>query len=567
MKIYLGDWLTNASMVGYLRIQKCSGLKSKNEDDHIEITEKDLLHFTDAYFVVVLEQYMQNSFVINSQQRNQLEPKDIQLKKQFRSKVDTFVGKQQLGKFDYTSYKKTAKNQVTALNNYKKNLKKFLAEMQKEFGIKAVTANSVLKANNKKIDGTIDAISSTSQKFLPNTLRRFYFNKGTVGNYSISKKTSRYDEFKEKYVMPAIATLKDPSRDGHVTCKICKQNKVYIRSFDENLLNETMFSPTMVSSSTFGNFFYNGQSDLFVCSVCELLLLCSWAGFNPIPIQVRDDISQTDNIFLNMPDVALSLKHNNAIKNNSKQSSYRFKDTIYSETIQKILVDRQRKKSSWILDNIFFVEIKTVSRKDTGKPDFRYYNITKNIAYLFADDMAAKALSYIQGVITHNGTKVNLVTLIINHILAGKPLDGIIHLVSVKALEEKRSRQLLNICLISSIRNVINLRHRGEFLNTTLQSKTIYGSLHGLQENGSILAQKINSSKKTKSISFVLLEAIRNNNIAKFYDIISKLYITNNLAIPEGMVDILNRNDAIRPRERGYAFLSGFSSNRGDSDE
>ena len=54
-----------------------------------------------------------------------------------------------------------------------------------------------------------------------------------------------------------------------------------------------MFEPIGISLTKFSNFFYNFQPDMVMCDLCELLLLCTSAGFNQIPYEFRDEINNT----------------------------------------------------------------------------------------------------------------------------------------------------------------------------------------------------------------------------------------------------------------------------------
>ena len=574
MKMYGGDWLTNAALVGYIRIQRKGGIRPTITDGHVKITKKDLESFADRYFNTVLEQYMQNSFVLNKDSRTKITAKlgdDKQQKIMFKKKLDEFSKKYQKPiKLDH-SFKKSSTAQVRLLKEYQRDLKKFLVDIGKEFKINKSTIASVLKTNNDKIEKKIVAINEKNYKFIPNSLQKFYFNKKVIGNYSLSKTSSRLDEFKKSFVMPALSLLECNQNDGHLTCKLCKQNKITLTSFDNGLLSEGMFSSTMVSDGKFKNFFYNGQSDLFICKVCELLLLCTWAGFNLIPLNARDDIINADQIFVNTSDLRTTIQQNDEIKSHNLKNDYSFKETIYRNVFKNILLQQQKLKSAWTLDSCFFVELKTVSRKDSGKPDFRYFHVGKNIAELFVNSTVVSALENLnrQTLTINKRIKIKLSNMIIDKILSFQPLTDMCFTIWKNPDTNPRDlpKQLFNICVISSIRSVINKKFRRYSMsqNIELDSKQVYGILKGLQKDGHSLATKLDknkgNSKKSKSLSYVLLEAIRNNNMSKFFDILTKLYITNNMPVPDTMISMLNRKDTITMSEKSYAFMSGFCSN------
>ena len=573
MNMYGGDWLTNAALVGYIRIQRSGGINPTIKDGHVDITKEDLVLFADRYFNAVLEQYMQNSFVLNKGNRDSIiKNLDEKQKKIFATKLGEFSKKciKPVEPMPHP-FIKSSNIQVGILKEYQKDLKKFLNDVENEFKINKVTITSVLKKSNESIEKKIHDIGEKDYKFIPNFLQSFYKNKKIVGNYSLSKKSSRLDAFDESFVKPALSLLEYDKSEGHVTCKLCKQNKITLTSFNTGLISEEMFSSTMVSHNTFKNFFYNCQSDLFICNVCELLLLCTWAGFNSIPLKARDDIIKTNQIFVNTSDLDTTLKQNDEIKNHNQRNDYSFKETIYKTVFKNILLQQQKLKSAWILNSCFFVELKTTTRKDTDKPDFRYFHIGKNIAELFANSSVLSAFENLNksSLIINKKIKISLSNAIIDKILSSQPLTDICYMVCKDHITNSHnlSKQLFNICLISVIRSVINEKFRRHPMNQSneLGSKQVYGILKGLQNDGYSLATKLDSDKgnsnKSKSFSYVLLGAIRNNNMNKFFDVLTKLYITNNMPIPDTMISILNRKDIMTVSEKSYAFMSGFCSN------
>ena len=574
MEMYGGDWLTNAALVGYIRIQRKGGIKPAIKDGHIKISKKDLESFADRYFNAVLEAYMQNSFGLNKESRIRITVKlDDASKQAFYKMYNDFSKKYQKPVKLEATFVLSSIRQVVLLQEYQKDLKKFLGDVQKQFNISKATLESVLNKSNKKIQEKIDDIHEKRCKFIPNSLKWFYFNKKTIGNPSLQKNSSRLDKFEENYVMPALSLLGADSNEGHVTCKMCKQNKIVLSSFDEGLISEGMFSSTMVSDNTFKNFFYNGQSDLFVCGVCELLLLCTWAGFNPIPINARDKVIDTDQIFVNTSDLGTTLEQNDEILSHNLKNDYSFKETIYRHVFKNILLQQQKLKSQWTMDSCFFVELKTVATKKNNKPDFRYFHVGKNVAELFTDSYVEGALENLshQTIKINKNTEIKLLNLLIDKILSSQSLTDMCYTVCkpiCKTQTPSISKQLFNICLVSTIRSVTNEKFRRHSMNQNpeLTSKQVYGILKGLQTEGKTLAKRLDGNNKTnssksKSFSYVLLEAIRNNNMNKFFDVITKLYITNNMPVPDNMISMLNTKDTMTIQEKSYAFMSGFCSN------
>jgi hypothetical protein len=65
MKIIMGDWLMNAGIIGYIRIQRIAGKEIPiNDQRYIEIKKDDLKNFSHRYFTYALKQYMKNQLTI-----------------------------------------------------------------------------------------------------------------------------------------------------------------------------------------------------------------------------------------------------------------------------------------------------------------------------------------------------------------------------------------------------------------------------------------------------------------------------------------------------------------------
>lgn len=89
-----------------------------------------------------------------------------------------------------------------------------------------------------------------------------------------------------------------------------------------------------------------------------------------------------------------------------------------------------------------------------------------------------------------------------------------------------------------------------------LESKQVFGILNHLRDEGSKFTSM--DYEKRKSRSYVLLSMIRNKKIDAFYDMVVKMYMSENKSIPESLISILNHKDEINFQSRAYAFMSGF---------
>jgi CRISPR-associated protein Cst1 len=573
MKIMMSDWLMNAGIVGYIRIQKTAGKKIPIHDQrYIEIKHDDLNNFSHRYFTYALKQYMKNQLTIYG-----ILNKFTKLSKKESWKLNSTIKNEAEKindglKLDYNDFERSIKTCIKQLSEFrdksieiircelkssdlkKEDIEKLEEKIKKEFSDKV----GIDKKGKKKFLGKIATIADNDTKFLVTFFRNFYFNKDIIGQYGSKRRTC----FEEKYIKPAIKQLdSNTSASDGIICRFCRQNTVNIKKFDDvnSIFSEGMFSNIAISLR-FKNFFYNMQSDLFICDVCELLFLCVWAGLNEIPLQARNKINgkeiDSNYIFVNIPSLELTYDENEKIDKQYKQSLERLEGTIYENVVNDVFLQQHKTKSVWTTQNILFVELKTVSRKDTGRPDYYYFHIGKDVAKLFQDPFVINSFKGIQGKEKLlDRRELNIGREVVSRILKRDPLLPLCYHLLHTYLNNQQMQKLLdkvfNILLIFTIHNVILSEDK-----TMLESKQVFGILNNLRYEGSKFTNM--KYEKRKSLSYVLLSMIRNKKIDGFYDMIVKMYMSENKPIPESLVSILNHKDEIDFQSRAYAFMSGF---------
>lgn len=564
MKIIMGDWLMNAGIIGYMRIQESAGKKLPIYDQrYIEIKKDDLKNFSHRYFTYALKQYMKNQLTLSGilNKNKKLNGKIIRnLNLKIKNEVDRMHDKNSL---DYNNFDSSVDACVKKLSTFKDIVIKIIKNELENSDVKQTDIKKLEKNIKKEIEDRIEKIKDKDIKFLVTFFRNFYFNKGIIGNYSIVKNSNRRSLFEKEYVISSINQLdSNLSITNGIICKFCRTNMVHINKFDDtnSIFSEGMFSNIAVSSDSFKNFFYNMQSDLFICDVCELLFLCAWAGLNEIPYKARNKINgkeiDSNYIFVNIPSLELAYDENEKIDKQYKQSLERLEGTIYENVVNDVFLQQHKTKSTWAIQNILFVELKTVSRKDTGRPNYHYFHIGKNVAKLFQDNFAIESFRRIQGNEKLSDRRdLNIGREVVSRILGHAPLLPLCYNLLHTYLNDREVQKLLdkvfNISLIFSIHNVILSGDR-----TMLKSNQVFGILNNLRDEGSKFSNM--AYEKRKSRSYVLLSMIRNKKIDAFYDVIVKMYMSENKSIPESLVSILNHKDEIDFQSRAYAFMSGF---------
>lgn len=564
MKSVIGDWLMNAGILGYIRIQELSGRKIDIHDNSINITSHDLEKFTDSYFTAVTMRVAKRMFRTRT---NILLTISDKLDNSHYRAIGTKFKELEEKNYrnitpNYNDFSATLNSIIDKLREHKEEVIELCnKELIKYNEIKAQQKENIKKKLDESYSTNIENLSNKNLKFIVNYLRPFYINKGVIGNYSYNG--DRKKGFYSKYIETLIKTIENyPNTDGFL-CRFCKKNRVKPKKFDDvnEIFAEGMFS-TIALSISFKNFYYNMQPDLFICDLCEFFLLCAWMGFTEIPYRFQDKINDTQYIFVNMPSLTLLKDENKKIQDLYAQSEENIQGTIYQEVIQDIFLKEKSVKSKWALKNILFVELKTTFAKNETRPNFRYFHVGEDIAELFTDEYVIRSFNNIFGiVIMKSGLKIylrrNLVMKILNHDSVFPICYSLIN--SHLSIDEKNNlRNVFNISLISSLRDVIISKIRND--KTMMDSKMVYRILKEIRDEGSSFRNVMDyDSRKRKS--YILLSMIRNGKIENFYDIVIKIYMSLNKPIPESFLGLLNQKDEISFQSRAYSFMSGFLEN------
>ncbi len=566
MKIYLGDWLTNAGILGYLRIQKMRGKEHDLSQGHIEIDAEDLDGFEEAYFSYALMRGFSFFFRFDSLKKLQKHfESDLysQLQEEIRELIQTATKNMQP---NWKSFEQTVTSVANEVDNLALSAKKVIeTKTPTDPRLKKKVAQ-VIEYVDEDAGSLIDKLTDKKYNYITTQLKRFYFNKAVIGNYSLIGK-NRKTAFAKEYIKPAKEVLLNGRKKPGITCRFCGQNKVDVSALDEvnEFFGEGMFAPIGVTLG-FQNFFYNLQPDLVMCDVCELLLLCAWAGFTEIPWRFRDELNDTEFIFVNVPNLELLWEENQKIQSLYEASGLELQGTVYEEILYDLFLKEKEKKSEWALHNVLFIEIKPVPRKDQGKPNFRYFHIGKDLAQMFTDESAVKAAKRIRGRIYTRRSKENPRESLFVHgrrdtvrrLLSRDSLYPLCYAATRDQIENPNYTNVenaFNLSVLSGIRTNIWTNHKkGE---TPMESKQVFGILKGFSGAGEELGKGMEYDKR-KRLSYRLLSLIRTGKVPDFYESLMKLYISQNKPIPNNLVTILNAVDAVEPEAKAYAFMSGF---------
>jgi hypothetical protein len=322
MKVVPGDWLMNAGIVGYLRICQLAGKKSDISKGYIEVNASDLEHFTESYFTAVLMRRVLRMFRLRTEIFADVKTKmDNKQFSELRTKCSELESNSiRTIQPNYESFDSTLNTVIKIAQEFREQaLNLCVLELSRLTDrIQMKNIEKIKKKLDDAISEDIRQLQDTSLKFVYVYLQRFYRNKSVIGNPSVSN-IGRKQSFRRAYVEAAIKQLNSTTdntatQSNGLLCRFCKQNRVIPNGFYDvnSIFAEGMFSTTALTIS-FKNFFYNMQPDLFVCRVCQLLLICAWTGFTEIPWRFRDEVNNTEYIFVNLPSLELLWRENSML--------------------------------------------------------------------------------------------------------------------------------------------------------------------------------------------------------------------------------------------------------------
>ncbi|MEO0232238.1 MAG: hypothetical protein ABIM29_06825 [candidate division WOR-3 bacterium] len=557
--LYPSNWLYNAGVVGFLRVLEFAGKGDTFEfkdDGSVEIQKVALDNFEIYYFEYVSKLYLiqrfslreLTSFVKNlknkgsEEEKNEIgkvESKVKESENEIQNKILSINGKENWNDF------------MEEVNEIKNTLSEKIREIKEEFEnvLKKERDKKKMKKISNDIEKSFDNVSHSISVFKTQPfLGGFYFNKNVVANPKSLKGPAG---FRNEYLQPIISP-----KSGDTLCIFCG-NKYSEKNISE--LAEGDFSILGISSKKFANFYHyyskDGISYNRKCSLCQLLLLCAFAGFNLKPFPLRE-LDGTDYIFVNYPSFKEAFYVNNKIQEEFK--NYQFgtiteRINTYMKSLELILTISE-KKTRWLLENTYFAEIKTSPNKKEGKPKFVYFNIDKAFAEVFSEfDVRElfKNLSFRYEIYKNN--EVYLSTEILKRLLEKKPLIYI----AFKMLSEKikdKDTYLLPIWSIILLEFLINQKRR-----SNMSAKTSYGILKGIQEAGriSFSLEEIDKEKRFH-ISQRFLTLIRGARKEDFYNELLRLFVVYKKPVPETLFSLLTESEEVSFQEKALAFLTGF---------
>ena len=337
------------------------------------------------------------------------------------------------------------------------------------------------------------------------------------------------ESFLEAY-RKLLATIKDLSS----ICFFCHERQA------KNYVDATTFTPLFASLETVRNFIWD---PIPICKECEFLLYFASAGFYR---------SAGKYLFVYVPDDLLETYRLNLILSTEKEIEQEKLGRVWS--VVRYVLDLEKQKSSWVLQNIYFVEIEMVGDATANIYSFHISpNLAKAIRELIDNypknlqDIFSEFLFYI-----YTGRSLYEFLFLL--------LSGFIRKDSYKNLqggtiESKIVQAGRNMKYISQ--NLLFFINFQEVLNMNTQKDYTNWAFWAGRELKKLYKESENTQKKLEPLTYRLLEAIRRKDKEYFIHNLIRAYLEVEKEIPYLFKEALDDKNFSMI---AYAFLIGLNS-------
>jgi CRISPR-associated protein Cas5 subtype I-B len=325
------------------------------------------------------------------------------------------------------------------------------------------------------------------------------------------------------------------------TCFFCHERQA------KNFVDATNFTPLFASIEKRRNLFW----DLIpICKECEFLLYFASAGFYR---------SAGKYLFVYIPDDLLETYRLNLILSTEKEIEQEKLGRVWS--VVRYVLDLEKQKSSWVLQNIYFVEIEMVG---DATANIYSFHISPNLAEAIRElidnypknlqDIFSEFLFYI-----YTGRSLyEFVFLLLSGFIrkdSYKNLQG--GTIESKIVQAGRNMKYIsqNLLFFINFQEVLNMNTQKDYTNWAFWAGRELKKLY--KENES-------TQKKLEPLTYRLLEAIRRKDKEYFIHNLIRAYLEVEKEIPYLFKEALDDKNFSMI---AYAFLIGLNSEEKSKEE
>jgi CRISPR-associated protein Cst1 len=525
-RIYLGDWLYNAGIVGFLRINnhlwyvKDEKLISKDEnllkigDNYIEIDREIFDGFTDKFFNHAFSLYSKYNKVL----------------KQLYSLIDNL---------NDNTFKKISQDFSKILKSYpilerkvKERIENLKVKNSQE--LSNVIENALKIMQEDKADFVEDFIENEVRNFLNTHYgQKSFLNRSVKG----SKKQKFYEDFEKPL------KLDNKKLSKHV-CVICGE-----RLAKKDLNFDTGLSTIFGLNKDAINFLWDFDTRIPTCEICEIIYLCTFAGLTELNGKYyfvnQDNTIESLLIEANMFERELKRDYNEKLDN-----------LLFTKFITDLLVRSKKLQSKYVIQNINFIEIKIKKSATSERKSVKVFNfnIDRSTAQFIKENHEnLKSLSKSYFIFPDDKTKVYILVEFLNSILKKDLNYGFLYKIFRSKIKDKAYISNNNLLKLIYMYLLYLKKFGGEKMN--LEEKSLWAMYMQGQDLLARLKQR-NAENKVQSITYKLLNALKVEDTKQFMDVLMRVYIAYDLKVPRLVLKAMHDKDNFYLL--GYSFLSGL---------
>ena len=537
IKVYLNDWLFNAGIVGFLKINshlwqiKNNELLSLDEnllkfgDNFIEFDNEIFKRFSKRFFDFAFNQYGRYNNVIeifknfiddlnNNLNEESLEEKKQEIFDKFKKILTGFsLLKRKLGNLP-------SKKKINLIETIEKAIK-ILKDEEKEFW------------------------ESDVQIYL----RKIYGQKSFL-NLSVNK--DRFEKFINEFEKPLVEGI--INKDKKYFCIFCGE-----RYAKKNTFFDTGISKFYGLNADVVNFSWNFNPKLPLCEICEIIYFCYFAGLT----ELKKD-NKTLYYFVNSDASINELIRQNLLFEKTLNSN--LDDNVLINFFTELFLQASIYTAKYTLQNIALIELNLLNKLNQKAkkytPKVISFNISKEKAeFLLNKNNKDKLNKFSKKFYSIKDFRKSILFEIMDLILTNKLYYGYLNkLLKIFIAHTNNSKfyetninpyllQELNILIINFISQVMG----GNKMN--ISEKELWQIYHrGIDLSRTLKEKK--AENKIQSISYKLLNSLRIGNINQFMDILIRTYMAYGKEIPSSFVKAVSDKDAFY--SLGYSFLNGL---------
>jgi CRISPR-associated protein Cas5t len=348
------------------------------------------------------------------------------------------------------------------------------------------------------------------------------------------------EKVKESF-LEAYRKLLTTTKELSSTCFFCHERQA------KNYVDATTFTPLFASLETVRNFIWD---PIPICKECEFLLYFASAGFYR---------SAGKYLFVYVPDDLLETYRMNVVLSTEEEIEEEKFGKVWS--IVKYVLDLEKQKSSWVLQNIYFVEIEMVGDATANIYSFHISpNLAKAIRELidnYPKNLQSIFSEFLFYIYTGRSLYEFLFLLLSGFIRKDsyKNLQG--GTIESKIVQAGRNMKYIsqNLLFFINFQEVLNMNTQKDYTNWAFWAGKELKKLY--KENES-------TQKKLEPLTYRLLEAIRRKDKEYFIHNLIRAYLEVEKEIPYLFKEALDDKNFSMI---AYAFLIGLNSEEKSKEE